>query len=423
MIFKASVTNLAKAVNKWNGDYSLGLRDLGAKGNKATWGAGACIITAEQLPPMRGEPLARFEVDRANATWAELLRMLKAHFDELPLQDYPPGETGRIARKSLASMATATRYFELSIGDGAIPKSVAEWLAGEIDTLPPLPVTFGDKQAEITAWELTRPDPDGLGFYYLRAKAHAWRVVPDNPSGDLQTWLQMPGSRQDLGNAVTLELRETGPGRVHLLGECQNWAAGCVALLMGRIKEVWPQTREMTPAGVEREQALTWAETAQPPASPAKTSLTPGASVQIEPFAVTQANLTQGNTAGAANAWEYAQKGGRVGELIEKVDQLLAKSITQPTPSVAPALSTTGAGDEQDTARLLDRTRLHEKIDQLFDNDELRTLCFRLEVDYDNLSGDTKSGKVRELIRWCEKRNCLDKLVELLRKERPNVSW
>ena len=88
MIFKASVTNLAKAVNKWNGDYSLGLRDLGATGDKATWGVGVCVITAEQLPPMRGEPLARFEVDRAHATWAELLRMLKAHFDEKDLGDF-----------------------------------------------------------------------------------------------------------------------------------------------------------------------------------------------------------------------------------------------------------------------------------------------------------------------------------------------
>lgn len=50
------------------------------------------------------------------------------------------------------------------------------------------------------------------------------------------------------------------------------------------------------------------------------------------PHIVTSGNLAQTNTAGAANVWEYVQKGGRVGELIEKVDRLLAQNNT-PTGS------------------------------------------------------------------------------------------
>ena len=83
---------------------------------------------------------------------------------------------------------------------------------------------------------------------------------------------------------------------------------------------------------------------------------------------------------------------------------------------------TSGASDEQSTA-VLYQTQLHQKINQYFDDDDLQTVCFNLGVEYDNLKGDTKSGKARELILWCKKHSCLDKLTELLRKERPKVPW
>jgi hypothetical protein len=96
----------------------------------------------------------------------------------------------------------------------------------------------------------------------------------------------------------------------------------------------------------------------------------------------------------------------------------------QPTPSAAPdALTspTSDAGNGQSTTAL-DVRQLHKKLDECFNEEDLRDLCFGL-VEYENLGGSTKSGKARELITWFEKRSRLNELVELLRQKRPNVSW
>jgi hypothetical protein len=82
---------------------------------------------------------------------------------------------------------------------------------------------------------------------------------------------------------------------------------------------------------------------------------------------------------------------------------------------------TSDAGNGQSTAAL-DVRQLHKKLDECFNEEDLRDLCFGL-VEYENLGGSTKSGKARELITWFEKRSRLNELVELLRQKRPNVSW
>jgi hypothetical protein len=63
-------------------------------------------------------------------------------------------------------------------------------------------------------------------------------------------------------------------------------------------------------------------------------------------------------------------------------------------------------------------TSLRRALVQYFDLDELRTLCFDLDVDYDQLSGDTKGAKARELVIYWEKRGQIHQLVEAIRYER-----
>ncbi|MCB0032692.1 MAG: SUMF1/EgtB/PvdO family nonheme iron enzyme [Anaerolineales bacterium] len=54
--------------------------------------------------------------------------------------------------------------------------------------------------------------------------------------------------------------------------------------------------------------------------------------------------------------------------------------------------------------------------------DELKTVCFDLgAVDYDNLSGNTKSSKIISLIGWFQRRNQLDLLTGYLNREYPHV--
>jgi len=67
--------------------------------------------------------------------------------------------------------------------------------------------------------------------------------------------------------------------------------------------------------------------------------------------------------------------------------------------------------------------RLREMFTTYFDAGELRTLCFDLGVDYDDLPGEGKGNKTRELIAYLERRDRLSELLNLAQQLRPNVSW
>jgi hypothetical protein len=69
------------------------------------------------------------------------------------------------------------------------------------------------------------------------------------------------------------------------------------------------------------------------------------------------------------------------------------------------------------------RTHLRRTLDACFDESELRTLCFDLGVDYDNLPHTTKAGAARELIGYLERRDRLPELVAVGQQLRPDVSW
>ena len=60
------------------------------------------------------------------------------------------------------------------------------------------------------------------------------------------------------------------------------------------------------------------------------------------------------------------------------------------------------------------RYYLHQRL-LVLDLEELRTLCFYLEVDYDNLRGEGKSAKARELIRGLERQNRVHEIESYLK--------
>jgi hypothetical protein len=55
------------------------------------------------------------------------------------------------------------------------------------------------------------------------------------------------------------------------------------------------------------------------------------------------------------------------------------------------------------------------------DSQELRHLCFELGVEYENLGGEGKAAKGRELITYLRRREALPWLVEWLRTHRPDI--
>lgn len=71
----------------------------------------------------------------------------------------------------------------------------------------------------------------------------------------------------------------------------------------------------------------------------------------------------------------------------------------------------------------VDAGSLRQKIENLFSREEIKTLCFDLGVDYDNLPGDTKGAMSRELVIFAQRNNLLSELKEQLRVKRPKVNW
>jgi hypothetical protein len=66
---------------------------------------------------------------------------------------------------------------------------------------------------------------------------------------------------------------------------------------------------------------------------------------------------------------------------------------------------------------------LHQNIATHFGDEELRSLCFDLGVDYAVLSASNKDAMARELVAHMERRGRIPELVEMCRKLRPNVEW
>ncbi len=66
---------------------------------------------------------------------------------------------------------------------------------------------------------------------------------------------------------------------------------------------------------------------------------------------------------------------------------------------------------------------LRKLLVERFNDSELRTLCFDLNVDYECLSGPGKADKARELVDYCRRYDQLEELVRVGKKQRPDVAW
>ncbi|MCC6603091.1 MAG: hypothetical protein IT327_07770 [Anaerolineae bacterium] len=58
-----------------------------------------------------------------------------------------------------------------------------------------------------------------------------------------------------------------------------------------------------------------------------------------------------------------------------------------------------------------------------FDEEELRTLCLLLNIDYESLGGDGKRAKAERLVGYLDRRGRTDELLEKLDQLRPKVAW
>jgi formylglycine-generating enzyme required for sulfatase activity len=68
-----------------------------------------------------------------------------------------------------------------------------------------------------------------------------------------------------------------------------------------------------------------------------------------------------------------------------------------------------------------DATQLHQFLVDHFSLDDLKTLCFYLDVEFDDLGGDGRVGKARELVLLARRQSRLERLDEMLRRMQPEV--
>ncbi len=66
---------------------------------------------------------------------------------------------------------------------------------------------------------------------------------------------------------------------------------------------------------------------------------------------------------------------------------------------------------------------LRQNLNNHFNEQELRNLCFDLNIEYDDLGGNTKAGKVRELLAYVGRHGFTAALHKYLKKVRPHILW
>lgn len=111
-------------------------------------------------------------------------------------------------------------------------------------------------------------------------------------------------------------------------------------------------------------------------------------------------------------------------DLTRKLLELAASARAADLPATAPkpassaaATSTAGGRAREDLVQLL-----YELISESFSLYELQDLAFQMHIEYDDLPGETKSGKVRSLVEYCRNRGRLDELANRLKRERPHLA-
>jgi hypothetical protein len=69
------------------------------------------------------------------------------------------------------------------------------------------------------------------------------------------------------------------------------------------------------------------------------------------------------------------------------------------------------------------QVQLFDQMLSVFSEENIIELCFRLNIDYDDLNGKNRRAKTISLIESCQQSDRLAELVELCQNERPAVSW
>ncbi len=70
---------------------------------------------------------------------------------------------------------------------------------------------------------------------------------------------------------------------------------------------------------------------------------------------------------------------------------------------------------------MVNTNTLREVLEAKFSEEELRTFCVDLSLDYASLSGENKEAKARELVAYFERRDDLERLITAIQESRPGI--
>lgn len=94
-----------------------------------------------------------------------------------------------------------------------------------------------------------------------------------------------------------------------------------------------------------------------------------------------------------------------------------------PVSSAANRMGRSPTEEASGPAPSFNRRRLRTLLEARFNEDDLRGLCFDLNVDYEVLAGTSKVTRIISLIAHCERLRRADELVDAVRALRPDESW
>jgi DNA repair exonuclease SbcCD ATPase subunit len=111
-------------------------------------------------------------------------------------------------------------------------------------------------------------------------------------------------------------------------------------------------------------------------------------------------------------------------DVIEQQINALDEKLEQASsPESEGDVQAVGAAPEEGAIDQAYLTRLRQVLTTRLDAGELRTLCFDLGMDYDDLPGAGKASRARELVGYLARRDRIADLIRVGKRLRPDIPW
>lgn len=75
------------------------------------------------------------------------------------------------------------------------------------------------------------------------------------------------------------------------------------------------------------------------------------------------------------------------------------------------------------TINMAQRSNLADFMAHHFNDEEIKDVCFRMQIDYNDLAAEGRAGKIRELVLFVERHGRVQEFHKLIRKLRPRLPW